>query len=837
MSVQSMLNPRRDTVLKRVAADSVRTGSWPLSIGIIVFFAAAIALAMPLVSDESWYLASLGTVAAVTLGAQAVRQLTGNHGLAALGGVLALVIAVTVVAAPASMPDALTAIGVRAAEFGQQFASDQPPLRGTVAVSTVMAALSGALAVLADICALAWRRILLVPLTTVPLVILPVLMGLPPVDWWLWVAAVAALVLLIYLGNRLILRGDDEARTSAGFTADGRRLGGISGAITGGIAAIAAVGLVGSLLPPSSGALWNAIGGGQILSTTRVNPIIDLGDDLRRGAPTDVLRYATSIPEGKLPYISLTSLTKLESGTEWQPDEFRGMPIDGNGTLPKPQSLEHATNLQQVNYHFVMDAGVSPYLPKIGVPSGVQGVTGNYQRDERTGDIRETRNEALAQSFQSESLLAQPSPEEIAAATAEVPESMRPYLELPDDQALESIRAAMNEVVDPNATPFQQAQQLQQWMAGGAFTYSEHAPVSGGYDGTSLDVVAQFLQYRSGYCVHFASAMAVMGRMLNIPTRVQVGFTPGTPEGVNEIGQTIYVVTTDDLHAWAEYWVPGYGWVPMETTPSSALNQQEVAPAPDTQPTQSLPEEQPTPTPTPPTTPTPTPEGGDRGGTPTPTAEPQLEREAGGLSPETMRILGIMFAVAAVVALLMLIAGAPAMLRANTRRSRRQHVSSGDAMAATSAAWHEVLDTAKDYGASVPTGGTTKKQLRALAVHFEWAPGTENYEAASQLGTAYDAAWFGNPDAPETVSVRWDAVAGLRDSMREATPAAVRRRARWLPRSLVERLRANHATKRAGKQAAGVDGAQASGPAADSALMSGAGTGGADDAFRPGAGQ
>ena len=41
--------------------------------------------------------------------------------------------------------------------------------------------------------------------------------------------------------------------------------------------------------------------------------------------------------------------------------------------------------------------------------------------------------------------------------------------------------------------------------------------------------IVAFLQRKRGYCVQFASTMAVMARTLGIPARVAVGFPPGTP--------------------------------------------------------------------------------------------------------------------------------------------------------------------------------------------------------------------------------------------------------------------------------------------------------------------
>jgi hypothetical protein len=68
--------------------------------------------------------------------------------------------------------------------------------------------------------------------------------------------------------------------------------------------------------------------------------------------------------------------------------------------------------------------------------------------------------------------------------------------------------------------------------------------------------------YRIGYCEQFSLSMAVMARMLDIPSRVVMGFTPGT---LLEDGRV--VVRDRNAHAWVELWMPTQGWVRFDPTP------------------------------------------------------------------------------------------------------------------------------------------------------------------------------------------------------------------------------------------------------------------------------
>ncbi len=68
--------------------------------------------------------------------------------------------------------------------------------------------------------------------------------------------------------------------------------------------------------------------------------------------------------------------------------------------------------------------------------------------------------------------------------------------------------------------------------------------------------------YRTGYCEQFSTSMAVMARTLGIPSRVVLGFSPGT---LLDDGRV--VVRERDSHAWVELWIPTQGWVRFDPTP------------------------------------------------------------------------------------------------------------------------------------------------------------------------------------------------------------------------------------------------------------------------------
>lgn len=67
----------------------------------------------------------------------------------------------------------------------------------------------------------------------------------------------------------------------------------------------------------------------------------------------------------------------------------------------------------------------------------------------------------------------------------------------------------------------------------------------------------------SGYCVHFATAAAVLLRAAEVPARYVTGYMLEA-----EAGKPV-TVTEENAHAWAEYYEPNLdAWIPLEATPA-----------------------------------------------------------------------------------------------------------------------------------------------------------------------------------------------------------------------------------------------------------------------------
>lgn len=88
----------------------------------------------------------------------------------------------------------------------------------------------------------------------------------------------------------------------------------------------------------------------------------------------------------------------------------------------------------------------------------------------------------------------------------------------------------------------------------------------------------------TGYCVHFASAAAVLMRAAGVPARYVTGYMTRVSAGAE------CAVLENQAHAWVEYYHRDHGWTVLEATPVSVQDPVILTPAP----TEPLPTTEPT---------------------------------------------------------------------------------------------------------------------------------------------------------------------------------------------------------------------------------------------------
>lgn len=205
----------------------------------------------------------------------------------------------------------------------------------------------------------------------------------------------------------------------------------------------------------------------------------------------------------------------------------------------------------------------------------VNGLNGRWTWDPDTLTIMSTETSTLAQRYVVFSAAPKVTAQALSQANAAPRSISEDFLRIPGNLP-GIVRDTARTVTASAGNNYAKALAIQKYLRSGEFIYSLQAPVQNGYDGNGLSVLADFLSVKSGYCVHFASAMAVMARVEGIPSRIAVGYAPGrlTGDSVALVGQGSfpeYEVDARDAHAWPELYFEGLGWVPFEPTPSRGV--------------------------------------------------------------------------------------------------------------------------------------------------------------------------------------------------------------------------------------------------------------------------
>ena len=329
------------------------------------------------------------------------------------------------------------------------------------------------------------------------------------------------------------------------------------------------------------------------------------------------------------------------------------------------------------------------------------------------------------------------------------------YTALPDDLP-QSVRAVVTQaqsdgVTGPAADHDGQIAAMR-WLVDyftdpdNGFVYTLDAPDGDGRN--NLEVVGDFLERRSGYCSHYASALAVLGRALGVPTRMVLGYSAS---GVQAEADFTYEVTADQLHAWVEAYIDDVGWVPFDVTPAST----DDADADDTADTPAVQSGDDTDAPVPEDDA----DAADGDGTTTDDdttdsdgntgedGEATSEQQALGTSdtsPATLLAwavggIGVVLAVTALCCLPMLVR--------RRRRRRRLRIASGTGADGERwiAAWQEIVDSAWDNGVRWGKAETDRDIVRRITDRLESgsSAGTETIEQVGRIAVQATAAAFG----------------------------------------------------------------------------------------------
>jgi len=721
----------------------------------------------PLVHPAGWLIQAAIMLVAVDLLGYGLRRAGVPRPLALVGQLVLSLCLLTLgfarAAAPAGFLPVPGAVQLLVSEFHQGLADISEytiPAPATTGLSLIMVGTVLAIGLIVDVLAASYG---LAALAGLPLLALfSVGTGLHPQgSSWLWflLAAGGYLTLLLAEGHERLNRWgrifSGTAATLAGSTYSGTRPLARSGHRLGLIAVAAAL-AVPFLLPDTTQGLVNGLGTGSGQVITAVNPLASLQQTLNEPDNQLLFTYRTTSTDPSDVYLRIVDLDAFD-GTSWQPSSQKAVAVPkqfptAQGLTPAVQTTPFTTTVS------VGSAFAENWLPLPYPATSVQ-ATGDWRYEPDGGNLIGARGQTtrgIDYTVTSEAVA--PTPDQLRAAGPAPAAIRKEYLGLPQDlPAL--VRADALTVTKGAATDYDKAVALQNWFAdSGEFTYNTQVT-----SGTGSSAIVRFLTKKQGFCVHFAATMAAMARVLGIPARVAIGFTPGT-----EQADGTWQVGTKDAHAWPELYFQGAGWLRFEPTPSRGISPAYT----ETQPSGS--------------TPAGSTAGSATGATPAPSAsaaascaghlarisgcstapqEAPLAAGGGGGSgsSDAVGLAWIALGCLAGLALLLVVCG-PGVWRAGRRRARLRGGYPAEL-------WQELLDTAWDLGVSPPPdrdrahAETPRRALARLTADAEVAatgpggPGGPGLDedaraAAERLAAEVERSLYGRPGGGGTARPR-----------------------------------------------------------------------------------
>ena len=263
----------------------------------------------------------------------------------------------------------------------------------------------------------------------------------------------------------------------------------------------------------------------------------------------DLLTVRTDSP-ARIQWATLSGF----DGITWQPDRtYRA----AGSVLPRPAGDADPTST--VRQRITVDALGGGFLPVVAAPREVHGVRVGYDAD--AGAVLAPDGLRPGLTYRTVSAVPRQDPDRMAAASVP-PDVPQRYLTVPPGAPPEVIALAQRTA--GSAGPYRKALLLEHLLRSD-YLYWAKAPSGNGYV-----TLKHFLLTKKsagggrGTSEQFASAFALLGRIVGLPTRVVVGFHAG-----HRIGPDRYQVTSGDAFAWPEVYLAGHGWVAFDPTPAA----------------------------------------------------------------------------------------------------------------------------------------------------------------------------------------------------------------------------------------------------------------------------
>ncbi|MDX2970649.1 DUF3488 and transglutaminase-like domain-containing protein [Kribbella solani] len=606
----------------------------------------------------------------------------------------------------------------------------------------------------------AWSGLLLLIMYTVPAATvhggLPWLLFIPPAVGYILLLSAEGRSRLSRWGRRISgvshLDAAEPVEASALGQA-GRRIG---------LTVVAIAALLPALLPSlPEGVIGNGLAGGGTgpgigASISSTDPMLDMGKNLKQGENVVALTYKGGPSGGS--YLRLTALDLFDGNTWRIAPRPEGQKITGD-LNPPPGYTGDLSAVQQDSMQVDVSRSFRSQFVPVPYPLHSISLKKDWRYDPNSLDVVSANGSIIAgKKYDLTSYDLQPTPDQLhESVTTAAPDAYT--MTVPKSTPMD-IKQKTNEITAPAAgNKFEMAVLIQNWFRSiGGFTYS-----TANAKGSGMSALEDFLlKNKEGYCEQFSTGMALMARLVGIPSRVGIGFLPG------QAGKDgVYTVRMHDMHAWPELYFQGIGWVRFEPTPSARVastpNWTVAATGDPTSPT------------TAPTNAPATPGSTNTPGIDKPRHDPNLPDQSGApvvgsgnwFTNGGGQVLAGVFGA-------LLVLSIPWLMRMLTRRRRFLRP---PGRTAAEGLWSEVRDTSRDLGLDWSEVSTPRQTGQWLVSKLP----ADTHTAARRLARGIEALRYAEGTNPE-LDLRPEAAA-VRKALWAQAPARRKWRARLLPPS------------------------------------------------------
>ncbi len=328
--------------------------------------------------------------------------------------------------------------------------------------------------------------------------------------------------------------------------------------------------IVGPRLPGATEDSWLSNHSG--ISGPQLDPLVDIRG--RLNDPTDEILFSVAAESPS--YWRITSLPNFD-GTKWTVSQ--DLLDTAGGQLANASTISEVGVAQtDVTQLVTIQSLAGNFAPVADRPVQLRSATRSLFYEPESGTLLVSKEGFKRNdNYQIVSTVVVPSADALRISTSSSPPDAE-YLQIPKNQEIAQLQQVVAEIIKGSTGNYEKLLAIQSYFRDN-FTYSLDVPAS-----DSATATLEFLNRKTGYCEQFSSTFALFARLIGIPSRVAIGFTPGEQSPIGTSNVQLFNVRSQHAHAWPEVWFDGIGWVLFEPTPGRGAPSSDytnVAPAQD----------------------------------------------------------------------------------------------------------------------------------------------------------------------------------------------------------------------------------------------------------------